>query len=299
MSELAENLSSRWIGAAKWFGHTPYRPIVMLYVEGDEDVPFWSEAVAQYQSKYEIRVVTNKAVHPDEGNGKALLLTMSNLGSNKMVAVDADFDLLIDGYSAFTTMVRNSPYVANTTWYSVENVLMQKTSCLPLLQKFSCAISDWYIDYLAKVAAKEVSQNNEFGLLLQRLNISKFAASGDFSQMETFKGPLKKEANDIKSLIASLGHGDTDLWKLMRGHNLWNTIVKPLEVKALMEKIKQMTATKMQSGNDYKQTRIEAMHELGITCNVKEHLEKDFYYNNMHLVVAPKETRDKLDKMFP
>lgn len=40
MSELGQNLTSSWVRAAGRFGHTPEKPLVMFYVEGDENVPF-------------------------------------------------------------------------------------------------------------------------------------------------------------------------------------------------------------------------------------------------------------------
>ena len=48
MSELGQNLTSSWVRAAGRFGHTPEKPLVMFYVEGDEDVPFWKEIIKQY-----------------------------------------------------------------------------------------------------------------------------------------------------------------------------------------------------------------------------------------------------------
>lgn len=99
MSELSKNVTSKWIKATAVFGHTPSKIPVQMYVEGDDDVMFWKEAVKPYQTKYDIKVVTNKAVNPDEGNGKSKLLSMEGLCKEKVVAVDADFDLIIDNYS--------------------------------------------------------------------------------------------------------------------------------------------------------------------------------------------------------
>ena len=126
MSDLRNNVTSDWIRATGFFGHTPNRISVSLFVEGDDDVPLWREAIKPYQGKYDIRVTTNKMVNPDEGNGKNMLLSMKGLGASKVVALDADYDLLIDNYSANTEMVRSGKYVVNTTWYSLENILMQK-----------------------------------------------------------------------------------------------------------------------------------------------------------------------------
>ena len=125
MSELGKNVSGDWIRATAYFGHTPHLVPVLLFVEGDDDVPLWTEAVKPYRSKYDIRVVTNKAVNPTEENGKTKLLTMDGLCSNKLVAVDADYDLLVDNYSDYTNDVRTGQFVVNTTWYSVENILLQ------------------------------------------------------------------------------------------------------------------------------------------------------------------------------
>lgn len=69
MSNLKDNVSSDWIKVSGLFGHTPDRVRTMLYVEGDDDVPFWTKAVEKYQEKYDIIVTTNKSVKPEEGNG--------------------------------------------------------------------------------------------------------------------------------------------------------------------------------------------------------------------------------------
>lgn len=156
MSELGQNFTSSWVRAAGRFGHTPEKPLVMFYVEGDEDVPFWKEIIKPYLAKYDIQVCTNKAVNPDEGNGKTFLLKMSGLGTNKIVAVDADFDLLIDDYSEYTEMVRNHPYVINTTWYSLENILMQKVNSISSLENFSRVFKGYFVRYLIGVSNKSI-----------------------------------------------------------------------------------------------------------------------------------------------
>ena len=174
-------MTSSWVRAAGRFGHTPEKPLVMFYVEGDEDVPFWKEIIKPYLAKYDIQVCTNKAVNPDEGNGKTFLLKMSGLGTNKIVAVDADFDLLIDDYSEYTEMVRNHPYVINTTWYSLENILMQKVNSISLLKNFSRVFKGYFVRYLIGVSNKSIKPKGGFGEMLQKLNIQKLALEGDFS----------------------------------------------------------------------------------------------------------------------
>ena len=152
---------------------------VLLFVEGEDDVPMWTEAVKPYRSKYDIRVVTNKAVNPEEENGKTKLLTMHGLCCNKLVAVDADYDLLVDNYSNYTNDVRAGQFVVNTTWYSVENILFQKTDKIPLLESFSSAAYDMFIHHIAKIVnGTEKSPVKNFGKMLVQLNVQ-----NDFEQI--------------------------------------------------------------------------------------------------------------------
>lgn len=298
MSDLRNNVTSDWIRATGFFGHTPHRISVSLFVEGDDDVPLWKEAIKPYQGKYDIRVTTNKMVNPNEGNGKDILLSMKGLGSSKVVALDADYDLLIDNYSANTEMVRSGKYVINTTWYSLENILMQKTNTISLLESFSELSMGWFMDYLQKVAVGVYnSPARKFGEILANLNIQKLAASGDFS---TLKGVYSSDgSNNMKTFenkLSEMNCTSQNLWKVMRGHNLWNSIVKPVEERLLNERIKKITDQQVADG--YPFDRIAAMNQLGIYMSVKDFVEVEFYNNNLDGILIPAETRSKLDSLF-
>ncbi len=298
MSDLKNNVTSDWIRATGFFGHTPHRISVSLFVEGDDDVPLWVEAVKPYQDKYDIRVTTNKMVNPDEGNGKDKLLSMQGLGTSKVVAVDADYDLLIDNYSANTELVRTGEFVVNTTWYSLENILMQKTHSIPLLESFSESSIGWFMDYLQKVSEGIYnSPARKFGKILANLNIQKLAASGDFSAL---KGVYSNEGitnmETIGNRLSEMDCAGRNLWKVMRGHNLWNTIVKPDEERLINERIKEITDQQVAEGNPF--DRIAAMNQLGIYTRVKDFVEVEFYNNNLDGISIPAETRSKLDSLF-
>ena len=298
MSDLRNNVTSDWIRATGFFGHTPHRISVSLFVEGDDDVPLWKEAIKPYQGKYDIRVTTNKMVNPNEGNGKDILLSMKGLGSSKVVALDADYDLLIDNYSANTEMVRSGKYVINTTWYSLENILMQKTNTISLLESFSELSMGWFMDYLQKVAVGVYnSPARKFGEILANLNIQKLAASGDFS---TLKGVYSSDgSNNMKTIenkLSEMNCKGQNLWKVMRGHNLWNSIVKPVKERLLNERIKKITDQQVADG--YPFDRIAAMNQLGIYMSVKDFVEVEFYNNNLDGILIPAETRSKLDSLF-
>lgn len=306
MSELGKNVSGNWIRSTAYFGHTPQLIPVLLFVEGDDDVPMWTEAVKPYKSKYDIKVVTNKAVNPEEGNGKTKLLTMDGLCSNKLVAVDADYDLLVDNYSSYTNDVRTGQFVLNTTWYSVENILLQKTDKIPLLESFSSAAYDMFIHHIAMIV-KGVEKNpiKYFGKILDHLNVQHYAVIGDFSSIKSeFYNQhkedmtLNKEIIDsIKSKLARLGYTESDVWKLMRGHNLWDTIIKPLIVNEFNQKVDDGIKKRIAEGKPI--DKVKVMNDLGIMNSVRKYVEYEFYYCNMSRIEIPKPTREKLDILFP
>lgn len=305
MSELGMNVSGDWIRATAYFSHTPQLIPILLFVEGDDDVPLWTEAVKPYMSKYDIKVVTNKAVNPAEDNGKTKLLTMHGLCSNKLVAVDADYDLIVDNYSKYTNDVRNGQFVLNTTWYSVENILLQKMDKAPLLESFSSAVYDMFTHHIAMIInGIEKNPIKNFGKMLNQLRIQYYTTLGDFSQIKSEyyiqhggNMTLNKEIIDtVKSKLAGLGYTESNVWMLMRGHNLWNTIIRPLIIHKLDQKVNDGIKQQQEEGKPV--DKIKVMNDLGIMNSVREHVEYEFYYGDMSRIEIPKPTREKLDRLF-
>lgn len=306
MSELGKNVSGDWIRATAYFGHTPQLVPVILFVEGDDDVPMWTEAVKPYKSKYDIRVVTNKAVNPAEENGKTKLLTMDGLCANKLVAVDADYDLLVDNYSDYTNDVRTGPFVVNTTWYSVENILLQKTDKIPLLESFSSATHDMFTHHIAMIVnGDETNPIKNFGKILNELNVQHYAVKGDFSPIKSeYHGQygedmtLNKDIIDtVKSKLAGLGYTESNVWKLMRGHNLWDTLIKPLRVNELNQKVNDGIKEQLKEGKPV--AKVKVMNDLGIMDSVRNYVDREFYYGDMSSIEIPEATREKLNILFP
>lgn len=306
MSELSENLNSKWIKATGAFGHTPEKTNVQLFVEGDDDVKFWQEAVKKYQQTYNINVVTNKAVNPAEGDGKGKLLSMSNLGAAKIVAVDADFDLIVKNYSQYTNMVMSDPFVVHTTWHSLENILMQKTDYIDLLENFSLSSWDLFAYYLVTVEKKvEESPIKHYGKMLSEFDVEKCAIQNNFEPFiskyhESLSTEFTLYASEIdkeKNTLYALGYDESNIWKLTRGHNLWNMIVKPQIVNDYKEKKAHNIQLQLEEGKQV--DKIKALNDLGIFSSIEEHVEHDFYYGDMSSANVPSQTRAKLDSLFP
>ena len=228
------------------------------------------------------------------------LLSMEGLGKEKVVAVDADFDLIVDEYSTYTDMVRNSPFVVNTTWHSVENILLQKTDYISLVELFSMASWELYTYYLATVVAKkEPRPIKHYGEMLSQFGVQKCACQKNYTKFETaYKEELNnkiekyKEASaQIKEKLIQLGYNETNIWKVTRGHYLWDMIVKPQFVAGVVNKINQGIQGNPKSIGQVK-------NSMGITKDVRSYADEWFYNNDMNNINVPTETRAKLNSMF-
>jgi hypothetical protein len=117
------------------FFDTPKASLLVL-VEDQDDVPFWHRMFACVADKYQsVDVFTLKQASASQraqldaqGNllvatGKNALMKVRQLGRHKVVAVDADYDLLID-YHTYSDRVRTDTYVIHTEYYSIENHLL-------------------------------------------------------------------------------------------------------------------------------------------------------------------------------
>lgn len=304
MSNLSDNVTGAWINATRHFGHTPDRIPVTLFVEGDNDIPYWTKAVAPYQTKYKISVKTNQAAAQNEGKGKTFLLTMSGLCKNKVVAVDADFDLLIDDYSDYTEQVRNGEFVVNTTYYSLENILLKKTAYMDLLRTFSISAYPWFVNHLAEIELQEETQPKvTFGKMLNDCKVQKCAGRNDFTEFNQLCSALVGDADEGKAAIKSkyMSRLDTmnypmeEVWLLMRGHNLWDTVVKPVETKRIKDYVSNIVHEKKSQGENIEKT--EVMNSLGIFTSIDDFVE-DQFYENVADAPIPELTKSKLDELF-
>lgn len=110
-------------------------PLLVL-VEDQEDKPFWSKLFSCISNNYESIDVwplkeasahamqqTDASGNPLTATGKEALMKVNGLCNKKVIAIDADLDLLTD-YHYYSARVRTDKYVIHTTYYSIENHLL-------------------------------------------------------------------------------------------------------------------------------------------------------------------------------
>lgn len=334
--------SSDYISRIRFFTHEIDKEIVYAYVEGDDDIPFWTYALKNYSdSKYEFRVVTNKmaakhvSVGPDfvesknDGNGKAVLLSMKGLGKNKIACVDADFDLVINGYSLYTNVVRTSPFVLNTIYYSVENVLGSPQFRSNLLEKlhvmeFANQMADYiktfsiYCRPLLTLCMSIASSENKSlqwtsylrqGIPLVLRNIAKHLSEIDNRNIlqKKFSNEYvhyKKSIEAYEKILQDNNISIEDSWKMIRGHNLFEScILKSLEshIKACISSRLSRFATDY-NGPSTDKKRAIAEYRDKIHSKWKpttsEYIKETFYCNMPSISWLPNQLVDKIHELY-
>ena len=132
-------LTSKEIEDSRYFIKGAKQPELLVLVEDEQDVPFWSKMFECVNEKYHrihihslqtAPLQTNQDGGTLKGTGKENLMNVNpeTLGKSKMIAVDADYDLLIDDYHLYTKRLREGKYIVHTTFYSIENHLINENT---------------------------------------------------------------------------------------------------------------------------------------------------------------------------
>lgn len=128
MSKLTKQINSEYIRASRPFVSRNREHVILVYVEGYNDVAFWRTIFNQYEYEnphlhFEISVPSRD----DLAKGKKVLMGMvENCGPNLILCMDSDFDYLFGDKTPQSRMVNRSEYIFQTYTYSIENY-----SCYP------------------------------------------------------------------------------------------------------------------------------------------------------------------------
>lgn len=125
-SDISSGGSSNFLAARRLFraNSLSAKEEIEVFVEDEVDSVFWRSFFAKYESDkiFKIKVLRNEN---NELCGKESLITnvsLDSLGCNKLIAIDSDYDYIIDNYHTYTQEIRNCKYVIHTSdTYSIEN----------------------------------------------------------------------------------------------------------------------------------------------------------------------------------
>ncbi len=122
MSKLLDNITSDYFRAANSMRPKKARRRIVAYVESYDDVFFWRSILGGYEDEtryFEIMLPSRGTL--ERGKSSALMNLLDMVGQDMIACVDADYDYLLQGRTAASRKMLESPYVIHTYAYSIEN----------------------------------------------------------------------------------------------------------------------------------------------------------------------------------
>jgi Protein of unknown function (DUF4435) len=114
MSDLVANIGDILQGNNQIFN----RNTVQVYVENEEDVPFWK----YFFTKYDIETSVSPATKAHLEGGKSSVLSFEKqVNRSFLLCVDSDNDYIMQGQAAVSRRVIQNPYIFETYLYAMES----------------------------------------------------------------------------------------------------------------------------------------------------------------------------------
>lgn len=123
-NRLKDNINSKYFEAANALTSKRARRRIVAYVESYDDIYFWRTVLSEFENdKRYFEVMLPSKVNLTRGKKSVLMnfLEGEPLGKDMIACVDADYDYLVQGCTAQSERILNSPYVFHTYVYAIEN----------------------------------------------------------------------------------------------------------------------------------------------------------------------------------
>ena len=245
-SSLKDNLNSRYFEAANRMTSKQARRRIVAYVESYDDVYFWRTVLSRFEDDtryFEVMLPSHRRL---ERGKKAVLMSFldkptTQLGSDMIACVDADYDYLLQGVTAQSQKVIESPYVFHTYAYAIENLQCYAPSlhdtCVSItlndhrifdfddyMRQYSEAVFPLFV---WSVWAADPGRFNVFepqpslDHLRRKVNTKVHQLQSEF--------PGNKESYlQTKEQIKALGVTPQTTYLYIQGHHLFDTVVVPI-----------------------------------------------------------------------
>ncbi|MFT5918076.1 MAG: hypothetical protein ACI81T_004593 [Bacteroidia bacterium] len=127
-SSLTDNLNSGYLEAfSDLFPSSGEH--VLVYVESDEDIAFWSHLLSPLQNSRNIHFDIQTSSNDTLAKGKTEVLKFSNrVGKHLILGVDSDCDYLLQDSTEQSQLLNQNQFIFQTYVFSIENYLCYSES---------------------------------------------------------------------------------------------------------------------------------------------------------------------------
>ena len=120
---LTDNITSKYQEAANCMTPKKARRKIVAYVESYDDILFWRSVLNRFEDDtryFEVMLPSRKVLSRGK---KSVLMNFigDRIGPDMIACVDADYDYLMQGLTATSKKILESPYIFHTYVYAIEN----------------------------------------------------------------------------------------------------------------------------------------------------------------------------------
>ena len=260
---LTEHINSQYIEAANHLTSKKARRKIVAYVESYEDVFFWRMVLGRFEDDtryFEIMLPTRQS-HLDRGKKAAIASMLHGVGRDMIACVDADYDYLMQGASANSHQLLESPYIFHTYVYSIESYQCYAPGLHDIcvmatlndhhvfdferyLSEYSRAIYPLFVwniwcyrtpnyvhftlsDFLRIVDPGIVRLRD----VRNALQVVRMKAERKARQLAHEHPEFEDEREDLERELAQLGVTPDTTYLYIQGHHLFNKVVAPVMQK--------------------------------------------------------------------
>ena len=258
---LKDNINNRYFEAVNALTSKKSRHRIVAYVESYDDIYFWRTVLSEFEDdKRYFEVMLPSKINLTRGKKSVLMnfLEGAPLGKDMIACVDADYDYLIQGRTAQSRRVLDSPYVFHTYVYAIENYQCYAPSLHNVC--VSVTLNDHRIfdfrEYFRQFSEALFPLFVWSIMLYRNGNYPKFSISdfnriadpGGFSvqnpepSIANVKRKVRTKINDLqrqfpdakdeylatKEDIKALGVTAQTTYLYIQGHHLFDTVVSPM-----------------------------------------------------------------------
>lgn len=254
--------------------------LIMVYVEGYEDVAFWRGVFDDFESKdftFEITV----PLRGDLAKGKKVVMRLADEQSSDdaIFCVDSDFDYLFADQTEMSMKINNTPRIFHTYAYATENYLCYAPSlhniCVKstnndtkifdferFFREYSRTIYPlfvWYA-YSAQIDTPHIFTLIDFKSSV-KLNYLETDDNGAPTlewlgrQVERRRANLSRQHPEIEEnfpgferMLASRGVRRDNVYLFMQGHTLMDNVVMPA-LQAVCDKLRAMSIARIDNSD--------------------------------------------------
>lgn len=254
-SDISSGGSSEFLAARRLFraNSSSAKEEIEVFVEDEVDTVFWRHFFAKYESDkiFKIKVLRCR---DNELCGKDSLIKfvrLESLGRNKLIAIDSDYDYIIDNYHPYTQDLRNCKYAIHTSdTYSIENykivpsilreAIFLTSFCDQISEDIDTMIletSQIFYNLFTIHLYSTYKKDNVYKISDFKSDLNKLTYKNDWinertyayisNRIDSFKSYIENNLSEYETFISQLkskGVEEHNCWQFMNGHDVLDEI---------------------------------------------------------------------------